>query len=60
MISIIDFNQNFVFAQTATLITPVSQLFGNIVEDLQQDPLQSDDSDEQVIPLNGSIVDLSK
>jgi hypothetical protein len=58
MISIIDFNQNFVFAQTATLITPVSQLFGNIVEDLQQDVLQSDDSDEQVIPLNGSIIKL--
>jgi hypothetical protein len=57
MISTIDFNQNFVFAQNATLITPVSELFGNIVEDLQQDALQSDDSDE-VIPLNGSIVEL--
>ena len=53
MISTIDLHQNFVFAQNATLITPASQLFGNIVDDLQQDALSSDDSDEQNTPLSG-------
>ena len=58
MLSIIDLNKNFVFAQNSTHITSASQLFTNIVNQLQQDVLPSVDSDEQVIPLNGTIIKL--
>jgi predicted small integral membrane protein len=54
MISITDFNRNFVFVQNATLISSASQLFGNIIEDVQLDA----SSDKQDIPLNGSIIKL--
>jgi Tfp pilus assembly protein PilV len=58
MLSTIDLSKNFVFAQNATLISSASQLFDNIVEDVQLDASLSEDSDEQVIPLNGSIIKL--
>jgi hypothetical protein len=58
MLSTIDLNKNFVFAQNATRITSASQLFTNIVNQLQQDVLPSVGSDEQVIPLNGTIIKL--
>ena len=57
MLSTIDLNMNFVFAQNATHLT-ASQLFVNIVNKLQQDALPGVGSDEQVIPLNGSIIKL--
>lgn len=58
MLSTIDLNRNFVFVQNATLTSSASQLFGNIVEDIQLDALSIDDSDKQDIPLNGSIIEL--
>jgi Tfp pilus assembly protein PilV len=58
MLSTIDLNKNFVFAQNASHITSASQLFANIVNKLQQNALPSVDSDEQVIPINGSIIKL--
>jgi hypothetical protein len=58
MLSTIDLNKNFVYAQNATHLISASQLFANIVNQLQQDVLPSVDSDEQVIPLNGSIIKL--
>jgi hypothetical protein len=56
MISIIDLDRNFVFVQNATLISSASQLFSNILEDVQLDA--SSGSDKQDIPLNGSIIKL--
>ena len=56
MTSMIDLNRNFVFVRNATLISSASQLFGNIVEDVQLDA--SSGSDIQDIPLNGSIIKL--
>jgi hypothetical protein len=58
MLSIVDLNRNFVFVRNATLISSASQLFGNIVEDVQLDASPRDDSDKQDIPLNGSIIKL--
>jgi hypothetical protein len=56
MISIIDLDRNFVFVQNATLISSTSQLFSNILDDVQLDA--SSGSDKQDIPLNGSIIKL--
>jgi hypothetical protein len=53
MLSTIDLNKSYVFAQNATHLTSASQLFANIVNKLQQDALSSVDSNEQVIPLTG-------